>query len=678
MEGNISRLQQGISTSLNIPQPPAEPEKKEDMPEIPRDSYDKRHHPEAGSHAPQKGRKGQGASSYGQKEPELKEYTILSYMDGSNNLEDCIVDDVKEMEGAPASAHYDLAVQLSRYQTSSLTVIFLAEALSQAFKSREVRQVMGQMLGDGEIFEKYGELLKDRGICQRISTVLLRRNPPLQEKLDKIVKAKVRETANNDETVGDVIVDTASQILGQVYAVQNKKDEEATVGAQAKSIGANLLEIMEGSSADDKTPVIADILKATGEFIKSSEGGNDLEVLAAGATKGGAESGRGSIVFLDSPIGEGRYEQGDFTGLLSQAKDVEINKEPSWRGVRRYHITHSDDKTRINSKPLANLAYRDMAKVETLADFIAWGMKKFPAQHYIVTLSDHGAGFLGAEEDRGNMLSLPQLREAFELAEKKTGKKPDIIAFDACLMAQAEVAHELKDRAQYLIASEEVVGGDGYPYKGILPGIDKALSEGKSDPRQIASVFIEEGEKTNEKATFTLAALDLGAIKDITSSVDSLAGHILEGKADLEAVKSSFKQAQQFNVGRGSARPYDDFKDLWDLADKLEKNTAITDPAIRKDLRDLKGAVEKFVVREEHIKDEDYEGSHGVSIYAPRKQKSASIPLFEEYGKTSFVQECPKWNELIKKLTDFEALQKKSEEEKGKPRLTFIPLPPRA
>jgi hypothetical protein len=671
MEGNISRLQQGISSPLGIPQPVRGSGTKEES-SIPQDTFDKRHRHEEGGC--QKKLDGQGVSPDGHK-PQVREYTILSYMDGSNNLEECILDDVKEMESVPDSKNYNLAVQFSRYQTSPLTTVFLAEALSQAFKSREVKGILGEMLGDRELFEKYGELLKDRGICQRISTVLLRRNPPLQEKLDKIVEAKVRETAKDNKTVNDVIVDTAAQMLGQVYAVENKKAEEAT--AKTQSLGASLLEIMEGSGKGDTAPVMADIIKATGDFIKSSEGMQDLQVMSAGGSTA-PTSGRGSIVFLDSPI-DSRYEQGDFTGLFGRADGVEINKEPAWRGVRRYHIKHSDDKAKINSKPLANLAYKDMAKVETLADFIAWGMKKYPAKHYIVTLSDHGAGFLGAEEDRGNMLSLPQLREAFELAERKTGKKPDIIAFDCCLMAQAEVAHELKDRAQYLIASEEVVGGDGYPYKGILPGIDKAIAEGKADPRQIASIFIEEGEKMSEKSTFTLAALDLAAVNDITATVNTLAEHILEGKANLDDVKASIKKAQQFNVGRGSSRPYDDFKDLWDIADSLEKNPNITDPVIKRDLGDLKAAVELLVVREEHKKDEDYEGSHGVSIYAPRKQKSVSIPLFEEYGKTGFARECPKWDELIKKLTDFGELEKKAAEEgKDKPRLTFIPLPPRA
>jgi hypothetical protein len=345
--------------------------------------------------------------------------------------------------------------------------------------------------------------------------------------------------------------------------------------------------------------------------------------------------------------------------------------------VKRYELTHDDDPTRINSKPLAFLGYKDMSKVDTLAEFIAWGMKKFPAKHYIVSLSDHGAGFLGAEEDRGSMLSLPDLRAAFEKAEQMTGKKPDVIAFDCCLMQQAEVAYELKDRAKYLVASEEVIGGDGYPYKDVLPAIDQALTLGKTDPGEISKVIIEQAEKANEKSTFTLSAVNLKAIEDVVGAANELAEHILQGKANMEDVRAALKQTQHFSVS-SPMKPYDDFRDIWDMADKLEQHPNITDPAIRKDLKELKKAVENAVIKNEHRKDEDYEGAHGMSIYAPRRQKNVSIPLMEEYGKTKFAQDASKWTEFIKEATDFDALVRKAKEEgTDKPKLTFIPLPQR-
>ncbi len=258
-----------------------------------------------------------------------------------------------------------------------------------------------------------------------------------------------------------------------------------------------------------------------------------------------------------------------------------------------------------------------------------------------------------------------------------TGKKPDVIAFDCCLMQQAEVAYELKDRAKYLVASEEVIGGDGYPYKDVLPAIDQAITQGKTDPGEISKVIVEQSEKANEKSTFTLSAVNLKAIEDVVGAANELAEHILQGKALMEDVREALKQTQHFSM-TSPMKPYDDFRDIWDMADKLEQHPHITDPVIKKDLKELKKAVENAVIKNQHKNDEDFEGAHGMSIYAPRRQKNVSIPLMEEYGKTKFAQDASKWTEFIKEATDFDALVRKAKEEgTDKPKLTFIPLPQR-
>lgn len=602
---------------------------------------------------------------------EIKEYTILAYMDGSNNLEEALLEDVKEMENCMKKDNYNIAVQFSRFQTSGLTTAFFGEALSQAFGSNEFKGLLGEIVPDRELLEKYGELLKDSSMCQRIATILLRRNPSLNDRMDKFVTSKIRETSKDSKDMNNLISDTISEMLTQIKTFEDKRE------ANTELYSTNLADIMD-NSADPRT-ILKDIISSTGKFINGTEGisdkGTKPGLMDAAAIKGEGllQSDRGGILFSD--MDQAKLHQGDYGKILKYVDKVEKDNEPKWRGVRRYELSPSEDPSRINSKPIANLGFKDMSKIKSLAEFIEWGIKKYPAKHYIVLLSDHGAGFLGAEEDRGNMLSLPDIREAFAKAEEKTGKKPDILAFDACLMSQAEVAYELKDAASYLIGSEEVVGGDGYPYRKILPRIDEALEKGKSDPRDIASIFIEEGEKVNESSTFTLSAIDLKRIDNLVNAADNLAKHILEGKADLEAVRESLKGTQHYSVNSAPMEPYIDYRDLWDLADKMEKNPKITNKTIKNDLKNLKKAVEKAVVKEEHKKDEDYEGSHGISIYAPRRQKTVSIPLMKEYEKTMMAKES-NWDEFIKKLNDYDSMLKEAEGAK-EAKMTLIQLPQR-
>ncbi|MDQ7823643.1 MAG: clostripain-related cysteine peptidase [Candidatus Eremiobacteraeota bacterium] len=692
ISGNIPSPLGGAGT----PQPPAE--LRQESPGIPtEDTFERKG---TSSEKPEKKVKkedlpaGKTTAKEGDK---LKEYTILAYMDGSNNLEEAILDDVKEMESV-APENMNVVVQFSRYQNKPMTVMFLSESLSKAFQSREFKGVLKELIGDKDIVERYGELLKDPYTCNSISSVLLRRNPDLSDKLDRLVDQTLKDTSNSSRTLKEVINETAGQILGQIIVQEQVRaevmaqmaEEEGEIvfepqkpaagPASSLSSAPSLIDIMGDSLQARDEPLINQIARAAGSFIKSSQdtSSEGAKVLSASGTPvaEALDAGRNSIIFVESMPGSGKFDQGDYSPILSQVDDVEVNKEPQWRGVRRFEISKDDDQKRINSKQLKDMGMRDMSKVKTLSDFIAWGMKNYPAKHYIVLMSDHGAGFLGAEEDRGNMLSLPNIREAFEKAHEKTGIKPDIIAFDACLMAQAEVAYELKDQAKYLIASEEIVGGDGYPYRTIFPAVDKALSEGKTDPRDVASIFIEESEKANKKSTFTLSAIDLEAAKKVVSAANDLAKDILEGKADLDAVRESFKEVQHYNVNRDKMRPYSDFRDLGDLVDKLSKNPAIKNRDIKRDLKELKAAVEQAVVKEEHMQDEDYEGSHGISIFAPRRQSGVSVPLMEEYDKI-LMSKRTKWNELVKVLTDFEGLKKLEEEEGGKGRITFIPLPQR-
>ena len=109
-----------------------------------------------------------------------------------------------------------------------------------------------------------------------------------------------------------------------------------------------------------------------------------------------------------------------------------------------------------------------MSDPDNLADFLSWSIEKYPADHSVVILWDHGGGYSGFGRDEifGNLFSIRDLHDAFE---KAVGSNPDdpyfeAIGFDACLMANMEVAHELYGYAKYMYASEEVEPFTGWRY----------------------------------------------------------------------------------------------------------------------------------------------------------------------------------------------------------------------
>ncbi len=124
--------------------------------------------------------------------------------------------------------------------------------------------------------------------------------------------------------------------------------------------------------------------------------------------------------------------------------------------VRYYHIEHYDNELpdSLSSTVLRTLGTTDMSDYRTLQDFIKYAVANYPADHYMLLLDDHGGGWRGCCLDEqnggGRMMSLNSLKEALQGANVHF----DLIVFHACLMGQAEVAYQLKDFTDYVVASE--------------------------------------------------------------------------------------------------------------------------------------------------------------------------------------------------------------------------------
>lgn len=111
----------------------------------------------------------------------------------------------------------------------------------------------------------------------------------------------------------------------------------------------------------------------------------------------------------------------------------------------------------------------DMNKSETLQEFILWSQKRYPANHYGITVWDHGSGIFKNKEDLitkgciGNM-KLWELDDALAAFKAQARQNVDIFGFDLCLLGQVETAYQLKDYVDYVVFSEKTEPGDGWHY----------------------------------------------------------------------------------------------------------------------------------------------------------------------------------------------------------------------
>ncbi len=125
-----------------------------------------------------------------------------------------------------------------------------------------------------------------------------------------------------------------------------------------------------------------------------------------------------------------------------------------------------------------------------LRDVCRWAITNYPASSYGLVLWSHGSGWLPAQEVRdtrsiiidnngnktnieesnsGPQMEIPALKEV--LLEVFGNKGLDFLLFDACFMQSVEVAYELRNTTQWLVATPAEMPGTGSPYDKLIKSI---------------------------------------------------------------------------------------------------------------------------------------------------------------------------------------------------------------
>jgi len=310
------------------------------------------------------------------------------------------------------------------------------------------------------------------------------------------------------------------------------------------------------------------------------------------------------------------------------------------KGCKRYHLEKSDDDLRITSPVLEDMGSINMSAPYKLADFIQWGMEKYPADHYMLVIASHGYGWKGAVRDFGSegWMTPRDLKEGLNIAKKRTGKKIDILGFDAHLMANVELAYELSDSADILVAPEMTHGDEGWHYARILASdsikkLQGAISEKANiEPEEFARKLVDSAAQEQENHP-TMSAINLQAIKNMAKSADNLAQKIIETDDSDRTIRKLFKKAESFYG----------FKDAYHLAKLLESSKDLKDEDLKKAAKDFMGSIESAVIAEQHS--QKYPEAHGMTIHAPHLWTSPG----DEYKSLDFAHETM-WDEMLKKI----------------------------
>lgn len=326
-----------------------------------------------------------------------------------------------------------------------------------------------------------------------------------------------------------------------------------------------------------------------------------------------------------------------------------------WVGCRRYLISQNPDADnnpdkKISSTPLLDSpATPNHGDPRTLSEFLIWGITNFPAKHYMVVISDHGEGFRGTGFDKfyGDHLDLPELRQALETARAQTGIKPDLITFDTCLMAHAETAYQLKDAAQFMVASEELVGAEGLPNIALL----KHLKENPhTDGRALASKLVDlsrqdailRKQENRDEAAPQMSAIDLSKAGALGEAFKDLGQALKSSHLKASTLETIVKDTKHFDQWE---KPLSDFRDVIHFCQNLEAHPS-TNGGIKKAARELQEAAAAACLNR-HNEGKRMEHAQGLSVYLPTKPKFDKF----EYGATDFEQ-ATNWSAWLRSKFD--------------------------
>ncbi len=332
-----------------------------------------------------------------------------------------------------------------------------------------------------------------------------------------------------------------------------------------------------------------------------------------------------------------------------------------WRTTRRYLVTQDNDLNRIGSQLIEDLGETNMADGRTLAEFVVWAMRTYPADKYALILSDHGMGWPGGWSDpdpggrdggsapiikmlKEDSIYLAEMDEAFALVQANTGiEKLDLIGMDACLMSQMEVYSMLHKYARYAVASEETEPGLGWAYTGFLGQLvanpsmdgaslaasivetyisedqrivdDRARAEFLNQGRSVGSFFsassVSAAQLSDQlERNVTLTAVDLEAYPALVESFNAFT-YALQS-VDQRLVASARNYAQSYTSIFGNQVPpsYIDFGHFVQLIARNTQSTEINAAA-----RDFLTDLSKVIVAEKHGRSKP--GSTGIAIYFP-------------------------------------------------------------
>jgi len=300
----------------------------------------------------------------------------------------------------------------------------------------------------------------------------------------------------------------------------------------------------------------------------------------------------------------------------------------------------------------------DMGDPATFEIFSTYMINRFRADHFSLSLFDHGGDLDGVIGDdiSFNSLQIEEIGDALRSITQNTGlSKLDIFGLDACLMGMTEMAYEIRNYAYVFVGSEKVEWGCPHYPICLSPSswrYNEFLSYLRSNPTtdrnalatRIVDTYVDHYLEPvwHASHSVTLSAINLDYIENLANKIDNLANLL---KNNMHAFRV------QMQTSRAETEQYDHPRmvDLYHFTERIYTN--IADSAIRQACLDLQNALTSAIIRERHHTgsgDISVDHAHGLTIWFPNSLQDYNT-YSNYYSNLDFSQKT--WDEFLYSYT---------------------------
>jgi hypothetical protein len=337
-----------------------------------------------------------------------------------------------------------------------------------------------------------------------------------------------------------------------------------------------------------------------------------------------------------------------------------------WKGTRIYQAVYQgetiDNKIVSIRLPGMGLSMSgdsdelNMGDPGTLARFVDWANANYTSEYTFLILWNHGDGWewntnantLGIAYDDtsgGDFIGNNQFAPAL------AGKGVDVIGFDACLMGMIETAYDLKDVADYMIASPDLEPNNGWLYNDWLDRFDQ-----NPTPSNLCHSLVMSYSNTYG-GSYPLAAYDLRQVTNVFAKFENYVSELIA--ATNLWLNPSYTNIPAALVSKltGTVEQYYEkvsggyvHLDLYDLAQKHFMPSSAA----------LMSAVDGMVVN--HCQVTGRPNSHGIALYLgsyynPKYPYSGPLHLYDDldytYGGVGNFLSGSQWDNYLRALYQF-------------------------